>query len=103
MLSLPDRCGRIDRSNSCCDLWSGRCPRCRCVHYLNRTRLSHHVDGCGRGVDVCNDDSRRIPSPRVVVVVAVVVVGVVAAATVAIARGGGLLGQRGERREVATP
>ena len=60
------------------------------------------MDGHGRGVDVCNVGSRRIPSPGVVVVAAVVVVGVIVAATMAVVGGGGLLGKHGECREVAT-
>ena len=73
-------------------MWSGRCPRYRCINYLIRAGLSHHIDRRGGGVDVHNGGSWRVPSPRVVVVVAVVVVG-----------GGGLLGECEEHEEVSTP
>ena len=61
------------------------------------------MNGSGKGVDVCNDSPRRIPSPGVVVVAAVVVAGVAAAATVTVVGGGGLIGKYGECREVAAP
>ena len=58
----------------------------------------------GRRIDICNNGSRRVPSPRVAVVAAGVVVAITAVATiVVVVGGGGLLGKRRERREVATP
>ena len=103
LLSLPDWCGRVDRSDGGGDLWSGRFPKCRCVNYLIRARLSHHMNGHGRRVDVCNSHSRRVPSPRVVVVAIGVVVAIAAAATVVVVGGGGFLGECGDCREVFTP
>ena len=100
VVSLPDRCGRLDRSGDGGDVWSVWCNRCGCIHYLIRVRLSHHVNGSGRSIEVCDGGPRGVPSPGVVVVVAIVVV-VVAIATVAAARIGGLLGKGSECWEVA--
>ena len=96
VLSLLDQCGRVDRSDGGGDLWSGWCTRCRCVYYLIRARLSHHVNGSGGRVEVRDGSPRRIPSSRVVVVATAVVVGVAATTTMAAAGGDGLLGEGGE-------
>ena len=103
VLSLPNRCGMVDRSGGGCDLWIGRCPRCRCVNDLIQARLSYHMNGRGRRVDVCKGSSRGVPSPRVVVAAAGVVVAVAAAATIVVVGGGDLLGEYGEHREVSPP
>ena len=94
------------------DLWSGWCPRCRCVNYLIRSRLTHHVEQCSKGSNECNGGLGRIPplgvvavvvvvvvSTAVVVVVAVVVVStavVVVVAVVVVARGSVLFDECGE-------
>ena len=101
VLSLLDQCGMVDRSGDGGDLWSVWCTKCRCINDLIRARLSHHVNGSGRGVDVRDDSLWRIPSPGVVVIAAAIVVGV--AATTTIVGGGGLLGKGGECWKDATP
>ena len=103
LLSLPDRCGRIDRSGGGADLWCVRCARCGCIHYLIWDRQSYHVDESGKRVDVCNCGPQGIPPSRVIVVAAAVVVGVAAATAVAAVGGGGLLGEDGEHRKIAAP
>ena len=77
-------------------MWSVRCSRCRCIHYLIRGRASRQMNRRGWRVDVCNNGSRRIPLLRAVVVAAVVVVAVtivVAVVVVVVAVGGVLPGE----------
>ena len=93
VVSLPDRCGKVDRSGGGGDVWSVWCNRCGCIHYLIWARLSHHVNGSGRSVEVCDGSPWGIPSPGVVVVAAAVVAAGI----------GGLLGEGGECWEVAAP
>ena len=90
--SLSDRCGWVDQSGGGGDLWSVRCIRCGCINYQIRARRSHHVNGSGGRVDVCHGSPWRIPHPGVVVA---------AVAAMAVAGGGGLLGEDGECWEVA--
>ena len=88
--SLPDRWGRIHQLGDGSDLQCV-CPRCWSIYHLTQVRLSHHIDRCGRGSNVCNSELRRV-SPSRLIVAAVVVA---AAATIVVGRGG-LLGICGE-------
>ena len=100
VVSLPDRCGRVDRLGGGGDLWSVWYNRCGCIHYLIRARLSHHVKGSGRSVEVCDGGPRGVPSPGVVVVAAIATMattGIVACLAKAVSVGKLLL-----RRELST-
>ena len=101
VLSLLDRCGRIDRSSGGGDLWCGVCPRCRCVNDLSRGRPRRQMNRRSRRVDVCNNRLQRILLPRAATAATAVVVDGAAATTVAAGRG--LLGICRECGEVATP
>ena len=96
-----NRYGRIDQSSGGSDLWCGVCPRCRCIKDLRRDRPRRQMNRRSRRVDVCNSVLRRILLSEAIATTTSVVVG--GGGGAAVAASGGLLGERRECGEVATP